>query len=187
MTTFERFIEAIGNKEELEPFKFHLLDKPISLLDQHGHFHAGWAVAWVRKNYVPTDDHLVYAMCATPIGDEVGVTVLQQEAFKATCHDWRDHDARLLPWVQQWLLNVPRPLLIKGGYLAAKAKKPQFCDYCLTSLVRAARYLYRVSGSSTERRTCGRTECRQDARRDIAQKVGTGIWAVLETEIDPFS
>jgi hypothetical protein len=186
MTTFERFIEAIGNKEELEPFKFHLLDKPISLLDQYGHFHAGWAVAWVRKNDT-SGDYIAYAMCASPVGAEVALHVLQQSGFKVRDCVWGDYDARLIPWVVQWLKNVPSPIVMKGGYLAASAKNPHFCEYCNhPALLVAAQYLYRAAGTESERRSCKRLDCKTRARADVARETSAAIWTVIETEINPF-
>jgi hypothetical protein len=186
MTTFENFISGIGHKEELEPFKFHLLNEPLSLIDQHDHFHAAWALAWVRKND-SSNDCIVYALVASPIGSEIGMRVLHTEAINMRGFAWGDYDARYLPWVLNWLNNAPPALIMKGGYIAARAKQPQLCEYCHVATKKVARNLFRARGYESQHRSCKSTACKDKARLQVATEINRTIFSVVETEMNPFS
>ena len=186
MTTFENFVEAIGNKDLLEPFKFHLLDKPLSLIDDWDFFHAVWALAWFRKS--GGSGHIVQAITASPAGGpSVGMQFLSIDAIHIRNTSWWINAyAKEIPWIAAWLKNVPPGLIMQGGYIAASAKQPQLCEYCHVATKHVARKLFRVIETDLRHYACKSATCQTEAKLKIAREAGCAARAIIETNIVPF-
>src|SRR3989338_10087869 len=116
MITFESFLYSIG---KVDPFKFHLLENARGLIDRDDYFHAAWAMAWVPKND-NSGESLVYAITALRVAHKHVMCVLNQTESEVKDRMWHNGEARYLPWVASWLTNVPRPVVMNGGIIAAK-------------------------------------------------------------------